>query len=106
MRSYYRERSTIPNQLTLPRPTSKPIEIGTEEFLVAQGPPRPVRITTNHVNDDARKEFHKPFYKDAFRFAEPSSATHGQYSPFSITAEVPNPESSPVRDWVLDRLVP
>ena len=85
--------------------SNTPIEIGTEEFLVAQGPPRPVRITTKHVNDDAATEFHKSFYGRALQFGEGSAPEHRRYSPFSISNQIELAVSSPIQDWVRDHLV-
>ena len=58
---YFRARESNSKQPTSANQANKPIEIGTEEFLVAQGPQRPVRIAAKHVNDNASNEFHKSF---------------------------------------------
>ena len=81
------------------------IEIGTEEFLVAQGSPRPVRITTDHVNRAGAFELHKPFYREALKFNEPAPVTGGAYSTFSVSSESADSDSSPMHPWVRDRLV-
>ena len=81
------------------------IEIGTEEFLVAQGPPRPVPITRAHVNPDGAGELHKPFYREALKFGEPASVARDAYSTFSVSTESGDSECSPIRPWVHDRLV-
>ena len=81
------------------------IEIGTEEFLVAQGPPRPVPITRAHVNPDGARELHKPFYREALKFDEPAPVARGAYSTFSVSTESGDSECSPMRPWVYDRLV-
>ena len=79
------------------------IEIGTEEFLVAQGPPQSVRITTKHVNQNAAKELQAPFYKSALQFAKPH--LRRPYSPFSISNESKYESISPVRKWVRSQLI-
>ena len=71
------------------------IEIGTEEFLVAQGPPRPVPITRAHVNPDGAGELHKPFYREALKFGEPAPVARGAYSTFSVSTESGDSECSP-----------
>ena len=81
------------------------IEIGTEEFLVAQGPPRPVSITRAHVNLDGARELHKPFYQQALKFHEPPPVARGAYSTFSISTDSGDSKCSPMRPWVCDRLV-
>ena len=79
------------------------IEIRTEEFLVAQGPPSPVPLTRKHVNRKGAGELHKPFYVDALRFHEPSAG--GSYSTFSMSASDTDADRSPLRGWVRERLV-
>ena len=81
------------------------IEIGTEEFLVAQGPPRPVRITRDHVNLDGARKLHNPFYREALKFDEPAPVPGGAYSTFSVSTEPGDSKCSPMRQWVKDRLV-
>lgn len=102
---YFRARDSKPSQPTVANQANAAIEIGTEEFLVAQGPPRPVRITTQHVNDDAAHELHKSFYRRALRFGEPSSPESRRYSPFSISNNIECTTSPPARNWVHDRLI-
>ena len=81
------------------------IEIGTEEFLVAQGPARPVPITRAHVNRDGARELHKPFYRKELKFHEPVPDARGAYSTFSVSTESGDSKCSPMRHWVEDRLV-
>ena len=102
---YFKARDINAEQLTSVNRANTPIEIGTEEFLVAQGPPRPVRITTKHVNDDAASEFYKPYYMLALRFGEPSMPERRRYSPFSISNQIEHAESSPIKEWVRDDLI-
>lgn len=82
------------------------IEIRTEEFLVSQGPPRPVRITTAHVDDHAANQLHEPFYQQALRFG-PSSGTRSNrsYSPFSIDNSVHEAGELSLRTWVSEHLI-
>ncbi|MCY3859242.1 MAG: hypothetical protein OXG25_10095 [Gammaproteobacteria bacterium] len=79
------------------------IEIGTEEFLVAQGPPSPVSLTLDHINDQGSSELHKPFYRDALKFHE--SSVGGGYSVFSMRQSHSDSANSPIREWVFGRLV-
>lgn len=102
---YFRAHESKRSQTTVANQSNAAIEIGTEEFLVAQGPPRPVRITTRHVNDDAAREFHRPFYCDALQFGEPSTLASRSYSPFAICNETEHATSSPARHWVDKRLI-
>lgn len=102
---YFREQESKRSQTTVAHQSNAAIEIGTEEFLVAQGPPRPVRITTRHVNDDGAREFHDTFYRDALRFGEPSTSASRSYSPFSISNNTKYAGSSPARQWVTRRLI-
>ena len=81
------------------------IEIGTEEFLVAQGLPRPVPITRAHVNRDGACELHKPFYRKALKFHSPRPDSSSAYSTFSISTESGDSKCSPMRPWVYDCLV-
>ena len=81
------------------------IEIGTEEFLIAPGPPRPVPITRAHVNRDGARELHKLFYREALKFNDRSPVVGGAYSTFSVSSESANSECSPMRLWVHDCLV-
>ena len=80
------------------------IEIGTEEFLVAQGPPRPVAIKKAHVNLHGARELHKHFYRKALKFGE-SPVSDGPYSTFSVSTESGDSKCSPMRQWVKDHLV-
>ena len=100
---YFRPLTAMLNQQTARKRDTATIEIGTEEFLVAQGPPRPVRITIKHVNHSAGKELQSPFYKDALQFGK---SNLGQpYSPFSISNESGHESESPVLEWVNSRLI-
>ena len=102
---HFHERAPSSRPITGTSQQNALIEIGTEEFLIAQGPPRPVPITRAHVNRDGARELHKPFYREALKFAEPVSATGGAYSTFSVSTESGNSECSPMRRWVSGRLV-
>lgn len=100
---YFRKREIQPNHSST---GTQPeiIEISTEEFLVAQGPPRPVRITLKHVNEKAAQIFHKPFYHKKLQFGE--SLVHNDgYSPFTIFSETENGTQSPVLEWIKDQLI-
>lgn len=88
------------------------IEIGTEEFLVAQGPPRSVAIKHGHVNQHGARELHKPFYHTALRIHGPSPHQYGSHSTFSVSFKAENVDKAelgkagchPVRKWVFDHL--
>ena len=98
-----------PSNAAKPGPTDQvnaSIEIRTEEFLVSQGPPRPVRITTAHVHDRAAHRLHKPFYTHSLRFGGSSgSAPNRSYSPFSIDSTMREADDSSLRTWVTERLI-
>ena len=81
------------------------IEIATEEFLVAQGPTRPVRITKNHVNKKAERELNRDFYRGALKFGESNREGHEPFSPFSLSTELEDASSSRLREWVEEELV-
>lgn len=100
---YFRPLTAMLNQQLAGKVDNAAIEIGTEEFLVAQGPPRPVRITTKHVNQSASKEFRGQFYKSSLQFGESNLGL--PYSPFSISNESGHESSSPVREWVRRQLI-
>lgn len=102
---YFKSRETNPNEVGARNHAYSTIEIGTEEFLVAQGKPRPVRITIDHVNENGASELSNPFYQTALKFGEPNSFGPGSYSPFSICNEPNALTSSPVKEWVRDRLI-
>ena len=101
---YFWERPPAGRPISGTSQQSALIEIGTEEFLVAQGPARPVPITRAHVNRDGARELHKPFYRKALKFHEPVPDARGAYSTFSISAESGDSKCSPMRHWVEDRL--
>ena len=100
---FFKERGAqVPNTF----PTSQRnaiIEIGTEEFLVAQGPPIPVPITRKHVNRDGARELHKSFYRAALRFYKPG--VQSPHSTFAMADNPDNAQSSPMYTWVSDTLV-
>ena len=81
------------------------IEIRTEEFLVSQGLPRPVRITNDHVSQVGATYLHKPFYRRAFRFGQSniSNPYHG-YSPFSMSNDI-DPVDKSLHTWVRKKLI-
>ena len=79
------------------------IEIDTEEFLIAQGPPRPVRISHRHVNQEAANELQRDYYRKALLFHEPGP--HLSYSPFTVSEENTSSASSPVGEWVRRHLI-
>ena len=79
------------------------IEIRTEEFLVSQGTPRPVRITKAHVHDCAADHLHKAFYQGALQFGR--SGFNRSYSPFSVAPGTENAAHSPLHTWAKTRLV-
>lgn len=100
---YFRSFTAMNTQKPSVTTDNAAIEIGTEEFLVAQGPPRPVRITTRHVNQRASKELLGKFYRSALQFGE--SGLGLPYSPFSISNESMHKSDSPVRKWVSGQLI-
>ena len=81
------------------------IEIGTEEFLVAPGPPRPVSITRAHVNRDGSRELHKLFYRKALKFGHPSPIDGGAYSTFSVSSKSADSNCEPMLSWIRNCLV-
>ena len=81
------------------------IEIGTEEFIVAQGSPRAVRISRAHVDRNASKELEKEFYFDALKLHEPRSNPQTGYSTLSVVAGAEQRRQSPVMGWVAEKLV-
>lgn len=100
---YFRERDP-PDRTNSPSSQRNAIiEIGTEEFLVAQGPPTPVQITREHVNRDGARELNKSFYQEALKFHEPSVG--GSYSTFSLSTDPADAENSPIRAWIGEMLV-
>ena len=80
------------------------IEIGTEEFLVAQGTPRPVRIGVDHVDRKGRAELSEPFYREALRFHEAGGGRTGSYAPFTVSDEFTDGDV-PVARWIAEELV-
>ena len=58
---YFRERNASDRQSAGRGQANAVIEIATEEFLVAQGPPRPVRITKRHVNQHGANQLHMAY---------------------------------------------
>ena len=100
---YFRPLAAMPKPQTAGKRNNATIEIGTEEFLVAQGPPRSVRITIKHVNQSAAKKLKAPFYKDALQFGESNLGL--PYSPFAISNESGHESESPVHEWVSSRLI-
>lgn len=82
------------------------IEIKTEEFLIAQGPPRSVRISySHHVNKVGARELWKNFYLDAFKFHEPLPNHSAGSSTFSIVAGSTEPQCWPIGYWIDQTLV-
>lgn len=81
------------------------IEISTEEFLVAQGSPRPVRITQRLVNRLGAKELGKEFYRGAMKFYDPRPSAGTGYSTFSLSNDEASYSSSPIREWIEESLV-
>ena len=100
---YFRERSPQPQVSGTAGQRRALIEIGTEEFLVAQGPPNPVAITRQHVNRHGSEELHRSFYRGALKFHEPGVGS--SYSTFSMSADPIHAEHSPLRGWVRSSLV-
>lgn len=96
---------------TRPQPNMKNnwknvIEIKTEEFLIAQGTPRPVRISrSHHVNKVGASELWKNFYFDAFKFQEPLPNHSAGSSTFSIVAGSTKPQCWPIRAWIDQTLI-
>ena len=87
-------------------PANASIEIRTEEFLVSQGLPRPVRITTAHVNSHAANQLHDPFYRRALRFGPSANPDFNRsYSPFSINSDTCDAADPPLRAWVNEHLI-
>ena len=100
---YFRERDVAVRQGAPASRRNGIIEIGTEEFLVAQGLPSPVPLTREHINRKGAGELHKPFYRKALRFHEPSAG--GSYSTFSMSENTVDADCSPLRVWVRERLI-
>lgn len=100
---YFRERERPRYTTGTGNRQSGIIEIDTEEFLIAQGPPRPVRISHRHVNRKVADEFQQHYYKKALLFHEPGP--HLSYAPFTISGENAKSPSSPIGEWVRRQLV-
>ena len=81
------------------------IEIETEEFLIAQGLPRPVRISRSHVNKIGASELWKGFYLDGFKFHEPLPNPSSGYPIFSLVAGSTDPEYWPIKTWIDQTLI-
>ena len=79
------------------------IEIGTEDFIVSQSPPSPVRITHNHVNPDGARELYKAFYTKSLRLGE--STADSVYSTFSLKLEDGDAKNPPIRQWIQESLI-
>lgn len=79
------------------------IDISTEEFIVAQGLPRSVRITRRLVNQRGKSELCNSFYFNAMTFYGPNTGTG--YSPFSLADDPTSYTSSPIRAWIRKALV-
>lgn len=79
------------------------IDISKEEFIVAPGKPRSVRITRALVNRQGATELWKTFYLDAMTFYGPSTGT--DYSPFSLADDPESYSSSPIQRWIGEALV-
>ncbi|MDE0420767.1 MAG: hypothetical protein OXK76_07755 [Gammaproteobacteria bacterium] len=100
---YFRERGAQARMGGSSGQRNALIEIGTEEFLVAQGPPTAVALTREHVNRKGSNELHKSFYRDALKFHAPGVG--GAYSTFSMAADATDATCPPIRRWVGQRLV-
>lgn len=81
------------------------IQIDTEEFLVAQGPPRPVKITKEHVSKEGAREFPKLFYQSALSFFEARVTPQSGFSPFSISVQIEDANSVPIKEWITKSLI-
>lgn len=100
---FFREREPTDRESTRTSGRDSVIEIATEEFLVAQGSPTPVRITLEHVNRKGADELHKSVYGEALRFQ--GSTLGGSYSPFSMSSDLADLHSSSFLDWISETLV-
>ena len=100
---YFHAREIKANTPASPGQANATIEIRTEEFLVSQGAPRPVRITEAHIDKHAAGELHQPFYRRALQFGR--SPLKRRYSPFSIANDIKDSHDSPLRAWATQRLV-
>ncbi|MYG14710.1 MAG: hypothetical protein F4171_18235 [Gammaproteobacteria bacterium] len=102
---YFHARSQASGKLSPVNQVNASIEIRTEEFLVSQGPPRPVRITKAHIDERAANQLHKPFYGQALRFEQSASSNiNRSYSPFSIATDQGSPDKG-LRKWVRKFLI-
>lgn len=82
------------------------IEIRTEEFLIAQGTPRCVRISrTHHVNEIGARELWKDFYLDALKFHEPLPNHSAGSSTFSVVSGSTHSQCWPIKDWIDQTLI-
>ena len=102
---YFKARNPSGQEVHAVHQQNAVIEIGTEEFLIAQGRPRPVRITRSHVNAKGACELHKPFYLDTLKFQEPSPVANTAHSTFSVIGERSAESFSPVRFWICHTLI-
>ena len=100
---YYAPRDQFVRSDSYGNGPSAIIEIGTEEFIVSQSPPIPVRITRNHVDPNGAKELHRSFYTKSLRFGEPIAGS--VYSTFSIVQENIGDFCPPVQRWIQESLV-
>lgn len=99
---YFRPRALSP-PLGLDR--KGVIEIGTEEFLVAQGLPRSVRISRAHVHKEAARELKREFYADALKFYEPRANPQSGHSTFSVVMSPKERPQCPLKEWVSESLI-
>ena len=103
---YFEPRDHVTESVNSSSNANPAIEIRTEEFLISQGPPRPVRITKSHVNPDGASQLHQAFYDQLLHFANaPTSMDKQTYSYFSIGNEPDASSTSPLHAWVRERLV-
>ena len=100
---YFHSRKTKVNATRSAGQANAAIEIRTEEFLVSQGTPRPVRITKAQVDQHAAGQLHRPFYRRALQFGHPTSKQG--YSPFSVADDIEGAEQSPLCIWTKEQLV-
>lgn len=100
---YFHPRETTAKSTKAVGQANAAIEIRTEEFLISHSMPKPVRITTAHVDRKAAGKLHEPFYRRALQFGR--STFKRSYSPFSVSSDEGDAQHSPLLSWTKERLV-
>lgn len=104
----FKELSQVRSQNSIPAISSnslnKSIRIASEEFLVEQSAPRPVRISMSHVNSDASKKLQLSFFQHALKFGR-STHSNQPYSQFSVSNQAIDNSDSPISSWIRNQLI-